>query len=132
MSRPTHRQINIKGRRLAYRLLTIQSAVAVLMTAIFAVTGGAPAALSAAIGGLVSLTPNILFVALAFKHAGARSAQFIVLSFFAGEALKIVLSVVLLVVALLVFDGPLLPLFAVFALLHLMHILAPILLLKTN
>lgn len=132
MSRPAHHTMNAKGRRIAHRLLAAQTVTAVALVFIFGVAGGLMAAFSALLGALVSLIPNGIFIALVFRFAGASSAQQVVLSFFAGEALKIVLSVVLLMVALIFFNGPLLPLFAVFSLLHLMHLLAPILLLKTN
>lgn len=132
MSRSARPQINAKGRRIAQRLLTAQCIAAGVLISIFAITGGTPSALSGLLGALVNIIPNGIFIALVFRFAGASSAQQIVLSFFAGEALKLVFSVVLLVLALILFDGPLLPLFVVFALLHLMHLLVPILLFKTN
>ena len=132
MSRSAHHRINAKGRRVAYRLLTVQCWIAGLAMVLFAILGGAPAALSALLGALITIIPNALFIALVFTYTGASSAQQVVLSFYAGEALKLVLSVLLLTLALIFFHGPLLPLFAVFALLHLMHLLAPILLFKTN
>lgn len=132
MSRPAQIKINTKGRRVAQRLLTIQCIAAVVVTAFFGIFMGINGALSAAIGALTGLIPNSIFATLMFRHSGARAAHHVVSSFLAGEAIKIVLSMVLLIVALLLFDGPLLPLFAVFAMIHLMHLLAPILLLKTN
>ena len=132
MSRPAHMNINATGRRVAQRLLTIQCIAAVVLIAVFGVFMGGAGALSAAAGALTGLIPNSIFAALVFRHGGARAAHDVVNSFLAGEALKIMLSVVLLIVALQLLDGPLLPLFTVFALLHLMHLLAPILLLKTN
>ncbi|MGX5915307.1 ATP synthase subunit I [Aliidiomarina sp. Khilg15.8] len=110
----------------------MQFSVAAALVCLFWVFAGAPSALSAAAGGIIGLVPNSIFAVLAFRFGGARSALSVVNSFMAGEALKLMLSVVLLVVALNVLSGPLLPLFAVFALLHLLHLLAPILLLKTN
>ena len=132
MSRPAHKNINAKGRRVARRLLTLQLAAAVFLIVIFGVVLGLPSALTALAGAIVSLIPNTIFAVFVFRHGGAQSAHNVVNSFKAGEALKIMLSMVLLVVALLLIDGPLLPFFAVFALLHMMHLLAPILLLKTN
>ena len=132
MSRSARQRMNAKGRRTAYRLLTAQCVIAGVATVLFAITGGALAAQSALLGSLITIIPNGFFIVLVFYYTGASSAQQVVLSFYAGEALKLVLSVLLLTLALIFFHGPLLPLFAVFALLHLMHLLAPILLFKTN
>lgn len=132
MTRSAHMNITASGRRIAQRLLAVQGIAAVILIVLFGLLMGLAGAFSAAAGALSALIPNSIFAALVFRHGGARAAQDVVNSFLAGEALKIVLSMVLLVVALSFLDGPLLPLFTVFALLHLMHILAPILLLKTN
>lgn len=125
-------KMNEKGRRVAQRLLAIQGLAAIVLIGFFGIIFGGAGALSAAAGAISALIPNSIFAALAFRHGGARSAHNVVNSFLAGEALKIMLSMVLLVVALSLLDGPFLPLFTVFALLHLMQVLAPILLLKTN
>ena len=53
--------------------------------------------LNALVGGLSIVLPNVLFTALAFRHAGARNAQNIVRSFYLGEALKIFLTAGLLI-----------------------------------
>lgn len=132
MSRPAHKNINAKGRRVAKRLLALQCLTAFILVGFFWVVLGTQGAVSALAGVVVGLIPNSIFAAFAFRHSGAHSAHSVVNNFIAGEALKIMLSMILLVVALLVLDGPLLPLFAIFALLHLMHLLAPVLLLKTN
>ncbi|RUO30920.1 hypothetical protein CWE12_06695 [Aliidiomarina sedimenti] len=132
MSRSAHRIMNTSGRRVARRLLTLQFAVSAILVCLFWAFSGAAAALSAATGAVIGLVPNSIFAVLAFQFSGARSAHSVVNSFMAGEALKLMLSVVLLVVALNLLSEPLLPLFVVFALLHLLHLLAPILLLKTN
>lgn len=132
MSRPAHMRINAAGRQVAKRLLTLQLSVAAVAVIFFAVFTGWPGAFSALIGALITIVPNSVFSVLAFRSAGARSAHSVVNSFMAGEALKIMLSMVMLIVALSLLSEPLLPLFAVFALLHLLHLVAPILLFKTN
>ncbi|MBA3988808.1 ATP synthase subunit I [Aliidiomarina maris] len=132
MPRPAQTKINAKGRRIAQRLLTIQCIVAVVLISVFGVIAGIQGAINALAGALSGLIPNSIFALLAFKFSGARSAHSVVSSFLAGEALKIMLSMVLLIIALIFLDGPMLPLFIVFATIHMMHLLAPILLLKTN
>ena len=132
MSRPAHMKMNTTGRRMALRLLTAQMMAAGLLILIFWGISGGLAALHATAGAVVGLVPSAIFALLAFRFAGAHAAPSVVTSFFAGAVLKLMLSIVLMIVALLLLDGPLLPLFVVFALIHMMQLLAPILLLKTN
>lgn len=72
---------------------------------------------SAGLGGLVCLIPNAYFAIRVFQHRGARSAQKIVRSFYAGEAGKLALTAVLFA-AVFVWVKPLSPgwLFAAFVL----------------
>lgn len=73
------------------RLLLVQLLVAILFPLVL-LPFGTIAALSAAAGGLASLIPNLYFAYRAFQFSGARSAQKILRSFYAGEAVKIVLT----------------------------------------
>lgn len=79
-------------------------------------------------GGLIAWLPNVYFAHKAFRFSGARAAQAIVRSFYAGEAGKLVLTAVLFA---LVFAGvkPLdaLALFGVFLLTQLVNWFAPLL-----
>jgi ATP synthase protein I len=50
---------------------------------------------SAILGGLVNIIPNAYFANKLFKYQGARAARQIVNGFYKGEALKIVLSILL-------------------------------------
>ena len=83
-------------------------------------------------GGLIAWLPNVYFAYRAFRFTGARAAQAIVRSFYAGEAGKLILTAVLFA---LTFAGvkPLAPLavFGVFLLTQLVSWFAP-LLMKTR
>ncbi|MBF7144376.1 MULTISPECIES: F0F1 ATP synthase subunit I [Pseudomonas] len=83
-------------------------------------------------GGLIGWLPNVYFASKAFRFSGARAAQAIVRSFYAGEAGKLILTAVLFA---LTFVGvkPLAPLalFGVFLLTQLVNWFAP-LLMKTR
>ncbi|MDK1397555.1 F0F1 ATP synthase subunit I, partial [Pseudomonas protegens] len=78
---------------------------------------GVVAGYSGLCGGLIALLPNVYFAHRAFRFSGARAAQAIVRSFYAGEAGKLILTAVLFA---LTFAGvkPLAPLavFGVFVL----------------
>lgn len=79
-------------------------------------------------GGLIAWLPNVYFAWKAFRFTGARAAQAIVKSFYAGEAGKLILTAVLFA---LTFAGvkPLAPLavFGVFLLTQLVSWFAPLL-----
>ncbi|WP_296251397.1 F0F1 ATP synthase subunit I [Pseudomonas sp. UBA4194] len=93
---------------------------------------GAVSGYSALCGGLIAWLPNVYFAWKAFRFTGARAAQAIVRSFYAGEAGKLILTAVLFA---LTFAGvkPLAPLavFGVFVLTQLVSWFAP-LLMKTR
>lgn len=54
---------------------------------------GTVTALSALIGGLISVVPNAWFARMAFRHRGARAAGAVSQSFKRGEAGKFVLTI---------------------------------------
>ena len=89
---------------------------------------GAVVGYSSLCGGLIALLPNAYFAHRAFRFSGARAAQAIVRSFYAGEAGKLILTAVLFA---LTFAGvkPLAPLavFAVFLLTQSVSWFAPLL-----
>ncbi|UVJ44043.1 F0F1 ATP synthase subunit I [Pseudomonas sp. LS1212] len=93
---------------------------------------GAVSGYSGLCGGLIAWLPNVYFAYRAFRFTGARAAQAIVRSFYAGEAGKLILTAVLFA---LTFAGvkPLAPLavFGVFLLTQLVSWFAP-LLMKTR
>jgi ATP synthase protein I len=89
---------------------------------------GVVAGYSGLCGGLIASLPNIYFAHRAFRFSGARAAQAIVRSFYAGEAGKLILTAVLFA---LTFAGvkPLAPLavFGVFLLIQMVNWFAPLL-----
>ena len=62
------------------------------------VLAGRAGGLSALLGGLICWLPNCWFAYRAFRHRGARAARRIVRSFYAGEAGKMMLTVLLFAV----------------------------------
>ncbi|WP_313514429.1 F0F1 ATP synthase subunit I [Pseudomonas sp.] len=92
---------------------------------------GTVAGYSGLCGGLIAWLPNLYFAHKAFRFSGARAAQAIVRSFYAGEAGKLILTAVLFA---LTFAGvkPLEPLavFGVFLLTQLVSWFSPLLMRK--
>lgn len=72
-----------------------QLGVLVVFAALNAVVFSLNAATSALLGGLVCLIPNVYFALKVFKYQGAQAARQIVSSFYKGEALKIIVSIIL-------------------------------------
>src|SRR5690554_1949042 len=132
MTQNTRNRLTFAGRRLAKRLLLLQAAVAFVLLAFFAWLYGAAGAKTAFAGSIISLVPNAIFAVYAFRFGGARSASEVVRSFYAGEAVKMVLTIILFAVAFITLSEPWLPLFIVFSVVTFMHWLIPFLNFKSN
>ncbi|MDX1369508.1 F0F1 ATP synthase subunit I [Pseudomonas sp.] len=119
-------------RLAVFPVLLTQLAVLLLAAAVLYVTRGTVSGYSGLCGGLIAWLPNLYFAHKAFRFSGARAAQAIVRSFYAGEAGKLILTAVLFA---LTFAGvkPLdaLAVFGVFLLTQLVNWFAP-LLMKTR
>lgn len=83
------------SKRGIVRLWLVQLGTTLVFAALCAVLYGTNAAASALLGGMVCVVPNAYFARKLFKYQGARSAKQIVNSFYKGEAIKIVLSIML-------------------------------------
>ena len=86
---------NQQGLQGAKRLLAWQLGITLLLASIAIVVSGLTAAVSALLGGSVSIVPNAYFARKLFRHQGAHAAKQIVSSFYKGEASKIALSIVM-------------------------------------
>ncbi|MEH6366286.1 MULTISPECIES: F0F1 ATP synthase subunit I [Pseudomonas] len=115
-----------------FPVLVVQLIVALLLAAVCWQWRGPIAGYSGLCGGLIAWLPNVYFAHKAFRFSGARAAQAIVRSFYAGEAGKLILTAALFT---LTFAGvkPLdaLAVFGVFLLTQLVNWFAP-LLMKTR
>nr|WP_019215647.1 ATP synthase subunit I [Legionella tunisiensis] len=80
-----------------------QLATSVVIALAFLLTFGTNEAISAILGGLVAVIPSALFAKKLFHHQGARAARQIVKSFYIGEALKILSSVILFTLVFVLF-----------------------------
>jgi ATP synthase protein I len=114
-----------------FPVLLVQLLVLLLLALVLWQWQGAVAGYSGLCGGLIAWLPNVYFAHKAFRFSGARAAQAIVRSFYAGEAGKLILTAALFT---LTFAGvkPLAPLavFAVFFMTQLVNWLSPLLIRK--
>ena len=115
-----------QGRSTAYKLIGLQTLAVTLVSLIFFLANGKMAGLSALCGGLISIFPNFVFATLAFRNAGASAAKEVLSDFFKGEALKLVLVIVLFWVVFKTLDVIYLPLFVTYALAIVLHWLSPL------
>jgi len=88
-----------RARRLAYGVVLGQALVTVMAALVALGLAGREAAVSALLGGGIATAGSVAMVALVFAGAAAN-AQRIVAAFYAGEALKLAVVVVLFVVVL--------------------------------
>ncbi|MGF1911485.1 F0F1 ATP synthase subunit I [Vibrio kasasachensis] len=83
------------GRELAKRLIMIQFGVVTLVAVGMAATVDVKWGISALIGGGIFVLANAVFALCAFAFSGARAAKKVAASFYTGETLKILITVVL-------------------------------------
>ena len=86
---------NQQGAQGAKRLLLCQLGWTLLISTLALLFVSRTAAISAGLGGLVSVVPNAYFARQLFQYQGARQARQIVNRFYKGEAIKLLLTVVL-------------------------------------
>ncbi len=88
-----------RGLDLAKKGLLIQAVTALFVTAFAGAAGGSHSAMSAAAGALISILPNSVFMAFAFRYAGASKNDLVARSFSQGSKLKLALTIILFVIA---------------------------------
>lgn len=89
-----------KSQKSGLNLLAFQLLFVLLMALILTVFFSVKSGYSGLAGGITFLLPNCIFVLMAFTYAGASKSRLIVRNFFAGEAIKLFLTVILLAVFL--------------------------------
>lgn len=115
-----------RGRSKAYKLIGMQTLAILLTSFVFLLTMGPKAGYSALWGGVVAIFPNFVFATLAFRNAGASAAKEVLTDFFRGEALKLVLVIVLFWVVFNLLDVIYLPLFVTYVMAIVLHWLSPL------
>lgn len=95
------------------KIISYQILVIIIMTAGFALEGGKPYVLSAALGGAAAFIPNLYFALRVYRSAG-QEARKIVRSFYAGESGKLLLTAALFYMIFQLPNIEILPLLAVY------------------
>ncbi|MDA0150418.1 F0F1 ATP synthase subunit I [Vibrio sp. LaRot3] len=115
------------GRELAKQLLMIQLGAVTLVAAGMAATVSLQWGLSALIGGGIFVVANAVFALCAFMFSGARAAKKVAASFYTGEVLKILITVVLFSIVYMYIQVELVPLKLTYLLALGINICAPVL-----
>lgn len=103
------------ARRMAFGVVLGQAAVTLIAALVCLALAGRGAALSALLGGGISTAASLVMAALSFGGSAAgASAQRAIRAFYIGEAVKLVLVVVLFAVVLKALKVSPLPLFAAY------------------
>lgn len=89
-------RLAFSGVKVAKNMLVTQSLIVVLCTLV-ALLFGATSALSALLGGMAAILPNIVFAVFAFRVVGASKNQLVYKNFKTGSKLKLILTIVIFV-----------------------------------
>ncbi|KFF67491.1 F0F1 ATP synthase subunit I [Pectobacterium brasiliense] len=117
--------VSLYSGKVALKLLLLQLVTFALLSAVFSLNS-VNAAASALGGGLAAWLPNVLFVLFALRHQSHKPADGrVAWSFAIGEALKVFITIALLVVALGVFKAAFFPLGLTYLSVLVMQIVAP-------
>ena len=112
-------------RTQALKLVGSQAIFVLLMTIIIFLGWDIKTAKSGLIGGLTAVIPNLIFALYAFRFAGAQSAKMVTASFYRGQSLKFLTTLVLFIVAFKWMNVLIEPMMLAFILTLLTHWLAP-------
>ncbi len=88
-----------RGVDLAKKGLLFQAITALIVTLLPGIAADSYSAMSATVGALISILPNMVFAAFAFRYAGASKNQLVARSFSQGSKMKLALTIILFVIA---------------------------------
>ncbi|EEX95208.1 F0F1 ATP synthase subunit I [Vibrio orientalis CIP 102891 = ATCC 33934] len=113
------------GRELAKQLLLIEAGAVTLVAAGMTIAVNTEWGVSALIGGSIFVIANAVFALCAFLFVGARATKMVAVSFYTGEALKILITVALFSVVYMYMQVELVPLKLTYLLVLGINIFAP-------
>lgn len=95
-------------------LLAFQLIIIIIFSIFFWFGYGNEAGLSSLFGGIIAIFPNLLFALIYFRYSGAMAAKKVVQSFYLGEILKLLTTLILFTVVFQWSKLKALPLFVVY------------------
>lgn len=115
-------------KRIIKKVIALQILAAMILATAFWICYGVVAARSALVGGCISIVPSILFSYKALAKWGASRMREVLGQFYIAEAIKLVLTAALFVVAAMLLEVSYLPLIVGFILAQLIFVVAPMIL----
>ncbi|MES2204592.1 MAG: ATP synthase subunit I, partial [Pseudomonadota bacterium] len=103
-----------------------QSVIVLLLAVVFFLISGHRASLAVICGGLVNILPGYFYAARLFANVSPHAIMRIMVIFYVGEVLKLIISVGLFIILLSVFKFPLLPYFLGYLVAALAFCVAPL------
>ena len=91
---------NTNNKLAAYKVLLVITIITAVIAIVLMLSIGRVAAISAALGGIACILPNVLFARFAFRHSAADSAGLVMKWFYIGEAIKIIVTVLIFALSL--------------------------------
>ncbi|MFT5350972.1 MAG: ATP synthase protein I [Planctomycetota bacterium] len=92
---------NTNNKLAAYKVLSMIGIIIAAIAIVLLISIGRIAAYSAVLGGLACLLPNLLFARFAFRYSAADSVGLVMRWFFIGEAIKIIVTILIFALSLL-------------------------------
>lgn len=113
-------------RKAALKLVRLQAMIAVFTSLIIFFGWEKAAAWSALMGGIIAVIPSLIFALYAFRFVGATSVKMVMTSFYRGQSLKLLTTVVLFIIAFKFLTVMIEPLIICFIITSMTHWFAPI------
>ena len=115
------------GRVLAKQMLLIELSAVILVAVGLGLAVNPDWGFASLVGGGIFVIANVVFCVCAFLFCGARAAKLVAASFYAGEALKILITVLLFSIVYMYMQVELIPLKLTYLLALGINIFAPVL-----
>jgi len=107
--------VDVKGaRRAALKLVLAQIAATLIIAVLFLIGSGARAGASALIGGGIGVAASLAMVMIMFRRVSGADPRGVMRSAYRGEAVKLALTVLLIVAALKLVELAVLPFFVAY------------------
>ena len=103
------------ARLIAYRLVGLQAAVVVIIALCWWMNGTTVVLFALFLGGVVCVLPSLYFAWHLFAITSSRATKRIMVNFFLGELIKLVLSAVLVILIIVFIPVPVVPFIVGFA-----------------
>lgn len=120
-------QITTNGRRVANRLIAIQSLVCIVCAATYYLLVDKSAALSSLMGAIACVVPNWYFASKVFATSGASRARIILRSFYIGQVIKVLITIGVICTGLALFNDDPTPMLLTFILGLMVYRVVPLL-----